>query len=120
MNDGNNPYQPPPGQPPAGGPPQQNPYGAPPQQQQNPYGAPPQQQQNPYGAPPQGGAPGAPGYNPYAAPAGQGPGYMDDGLHPQAGQIPGIVIAGFILSFLCSLVGLILCVIGRLASAMIV
>jgi hypothetical protein len=29
-----------------------------------------------------------------------------------AGKIPGIVIGGFILSFLCSLIGLIMCIIG--------
>lgn len=30
----------------------------------------------------------------------------------QAGSVPGIVIAGFILSFLCPLVGVILCAVG--------
>lgn len=92
-----NPYQqPPPGQP------QQNPYGT-------PQGQPPGQQAA--GGPGQGG----PGQNPYQPPnnmGGMGGGNFNDMGHPQAGQIPGIVIAGFILSFLCSLVGLILCIIG--------
>lgn len=60
------------------------------------------------------GAPGAPGApNPYGPPVAQGGyGAYGQGGHPMAGKTPGIVIAGFILSFLCSLVGLIMCIIG--------
>ncbi len=56
----------------------------------------------PQGYPPQ------QGYSPQQ-PYGQQQPYNTD---PNAGKIPGIVIAGFILSFLCSLIGLILCAIG--------
>ncbi|NJK31109.1 MAG: DUF4190 domain-containing protein [Deltaproteobacteria bacterium] len=63
----------------------------------------------PLGQPPPGG-----GFNnPYqpAGPGSYGGGGFDQ-QDPNYGKVPGIVIAGFILSFLCSLVGLILCIIG--------
>jgi hypothetical protein len=74
--------------------------GYPPQQ-----GGHPQQpggyQQQPGGYPPQ-------GQYPQQQPYGQQPMY---GAPPPQG-IPGIVIAGFILAFFCSLIGLILCAVG--------
>lgn len=82
----------------AGYPPQQPQGGNPYQQNQYPQqGAyPPQQGAYPQGAYPQ---------QPYGQ-QGAYPGAM-----PKQG-IPGTVIAGFILSFLCSLIGLILCIVG--------
>ncbi len=55
--------------------------------------------------------PGGNGFNPYQ-PANPGSYGFSGGDDPNYGKTPGIVIAGFILSFLCSLVGLILCIIG--------
>jgi hypothetical protein len=81
-------------------PPQQ--YGAPPQQQ---YGAPPPPPQ--YGAPPPGyGAP-PPGYG---APP---PGYvMEQPMVSGQSRTSGMAIGGFICSFLCGLLGLILSIIA--------
>lgn len=73
------------GQPPQYG--QQGQYQQPPQGQYPPQQPPQQYYQQPYGHPGQ----------PYAQ---------------QAGSVPGVVIAGFIFSFLCPLLGLILCAVG--------
>lgn len=52
------------------------------------------------------------GYPQQQQPYGQ-QGYPPQGYgNPNAGKIPGTVIAGFILAFLCPLIGLILCAVG--------
>jgi hypothetical protein len=64
------------------------------------------------GVPPPPPPPQQPGYAPpqpgYAQPRYGQPGYAP----PQPTGTPGIVIAGFIFSFLCGLLGLILCAVG--------
>ena len=90
--------------------------GAPPQGPQQGGGYPQQQPggQQPGGYPQQqGGYPQQQGggYPQQQQPYGQ-QGYQQPYGDPNAGKIPGTVIAGFILSFLCQLVGLILCVVG--------
>ncbi len=87
--------------------PQGQPYGAPPAygQPQQPYGAPPAygQPQQPYGAPPPG----------YGAAPGYPPGYDQPGMvSSQAARTSGMAIGGFICSFLCGLLGLILSIIA--------
>jgi len=99
---------------------QQPPYGQPPQP---PYGQPPQdqlpygQQPPPYGQPPQGvppyEQPQQPGYPPqpgYGQPTGYPPQYGYTA--PVQPRWNGLAITGFILSFLISIVEVILCIIA--------
>src|SRR5690242_10384417 len=82
----------------------------------SPYGNPAPASPFPAGPGPQGMPPGAPG-GPYGAPYGQ-PGYGQPGygqpygVPPMMPRTSGMAIAGFVLSFFCSLLGLIFSIIG--------